>query len=237
VVIPVQQLKQAEAEFKKQFGSPEQYQQYVKVEMEGKPELVREKIRRSMIIEQVLKTEVGDKSAVTLAEARRYYEKHPERFTDPEWYSIQTISILPPKDVDPAKLTPQQKADMRKRADEALRQAKNATSYEQFGLLAERLSDDDYRVVMGLHKQVKPEDLSPDMRKQLAGMQPGTVTGIIPVEAAYTIIRVNSHTPARKKSFEEAKASLRTELQKQKYESLRANLGKQLRAKAKIDIL
>jgi peptidyl-prolyl cis-trans isomerase C len=237
VVITPQQVKQGEAEFKKQFSSPEQYQQFVKVEMQGNPELVRQKIRRSMMIEQVLKTDVGDKSEVSVAEARAYYDKHPERFTEPESFSIQTISILPPKDVDPTKLTPQQKTDVRKRADEALRQAKDAKSYEQFGLLAEKISDDDFRVNMGLHKQVKPEDLPPDIRKQLEGMQPGAVTGLIPVQGAYTIIRLNTHTPAQKKSFEQVKQSLRIELQKEKYERLRANLDKQLRAKAKIEIV
>jgi len=237
IVIPPQQVKRAETEFQRQFGSPDKYQDYLKVEMQGNPNLVRQKITRSMMIEQVLKTDVGDKSSVTVAEARVYYDKHPEKFTSPESYTIQTISILPPKEADPAKLTAQQKAEVRKRADEAMSQAKTAKSYEQFGLLAEKISDDDFRVNMGLHKQVKPDDLPPDIRKQLAAMQPGAVTGLIPVEGAYTIIRLNSHTLAQKKSFGEVKKSLQIELQKEKYERLRVNLDKQLRAKAKVEMV
>jgi parvulin-like peptidyl-prolyl isomerase len=189
------------------------------------------------MIEEVLKTDVGDKSTVTVAEAREYYNKHPQRFTTPDSYSIQTISILPPKEVDPTKLTPQQKADVRKRADAALSQARNAQSYEQFGMLAERISEDDYRVNMGLHKEVKPSDLSPDMLKMLTGMKPGAVSGLIPVESAYTILRLNSHNLASKPSFEQVKKPLIIELQKEKYEKLRASLDKQLRAKAKVEMV
>jgi peptidyl-prolyl cis-trans isomerase C len=237
IIIPPQQVKKAEAQFKQQFLSPEQYQEYLKAEMQGNPNLVRQKIVRSMMIEQVLKTEVDNKSMVTLTEARAYYNKHPEKFTQPESFSIQTISILPPKGADPTKLTPQQKAEVRKRADDAVSQASKAKSYEQFGLLAEKISEDDFRVNMGLHKQVKPGDLPPDMVKLLAGMQPGAVSGLIPVEGAYTIIRLNSHTPAQKKSFEEVRKSLQEELQKEKFEKLRANLDKQLRANAKIELV
>ena len=63
-----------------------------------------------------------------------------------------------------------------------------------------------------------------------ASMQPTQI------ESAYTIIRLNAHTLARKQSLEEVKADLRTELQKYKYEKLRSNLAKQLRAKAKIEV-
>jgi len=67
-------------------------------------------------------------------------------------------------------------------------------------------------------------------------MQPGQVSGLIQIENAYTIVRLNAHTPARKKPFAEVKNDLTTELQKSKYEKLRSSLGKQLRAKAKIEM-
>ena len=43
-------------------------------------QLLRKQIERSLLIEQVLKAEVEDKSAVTLAEVRAYYDKNPARF-------------------------------------------------------------------------------------------------------------------------------------------------------------
>ena len=69
--------------------------------MHGSRKLLRKQIERSLLIEQVLKAEVEDKSAVTLAEVRAYYDKNPARFQQPESFNIQSISILPPQKVSP----------------------------------------------------------------------------------------------------------------------------------------
>ena len=61
LVVPASQMKQAEADFKKQFHSPDEYQQYLKVEMGGSEQNVQDKIKRSLLIEQVLKSDVEDK--------------------------------------------------------------------------------------------------------------------------------------------------------------------------------
>ncbi len=235
LAIPPQQLKQSEADFQRQFGTPDKYQEFLKAEMQGKPELVRQKIRRSLLIEKLLKMDVEAKSVVSLAEAKTYYQTHPKRFEVPESFSIQTITILPPRDKDPSKLTDQEQKDIRKRADDALRQAKETKSYQDFGLLAEKISEDDFRVNMGDHKSMKVEDLSPDLLKTLRNMKPGTITDLVKMQSAYTIIRLNTHNPASKMSFEQVKATLQEELRKEKYEKLRSNLAKQLRAKAKIE--
>jgi len=237
VTIPPSQMKEAEADFQRQFGTPQQYQEFLKVEMQGNPELVRQKIRRSLMIEKLLKEDVGNKSAVSLAEAKDYYDKNPQRFQVPESFSFQTISILPPRDTDPGKLSAQQQKDVRKRADEALRQAKTTKSYQDFGLLAEKISEDDFRVNMGDHKLVKGDELPPNVLKVLETMKPGTVSDIIQVQNACTIIRLNAQNLAHQMTFEQVKAPLQQELQKEKYEHLRSNLAKQLRAKAKIEVV
>ena len=90
---------------------------------------------------------------------------------------------------------------------------------------------------MGDHKVVKQEDLPPDVVKALRVLKPGTATDLIQVQNAYTIIRLNARTEARKMTFEEVKVSLREQMQKEKYERLRSSLAKQLRAKAKVEIV
>ena len=237
ITIPPSQIKEAEAEFQRQFGTPDEYHEFVKVEMQGNPELVRQKIRRSLMIDMLLKEDVESKSAVSVAEAKEYYDKNPQRFQVPESFSIQTISILPPRDKDPGKLSAQQQRDIRQRADEALRQAKTTKSYQDFGLLAEKISEDDFRVNMGEHKMVKANELPPNVLKVLENMKPGTVSDLIQVQNAWTIIRLNAYNPAQQMPFEQVKAPLQDELQKEKYEHLRSNLAKQLRAKAKIEVV
>jgi parvulin-like peptidyl-prolyl isomerase len=225
-------VNNAEAEFRKQFHSPDEYEQYMQVEMRGSRQLLGKQIERSLLIEEVLKGEVADKSAVTLAEVRAYYDKNPARFQRAESFNIQSISILPLQ-----KLTPEAMSADRKRAEDALAQAKTTKSYQDFGLLAEKLSEDDFRVNMGDHKAVGRDKLPPQIVKAALAMQAGEVSGLIQIENAFTIFRMNAHNPATKQPFAEVKADLRTELQKSKYEGLRSSFAKQLRAKAKIEIV
>jgi parvulin-like peptidyl-prolyl isomerase len=232
ITISAQRLDRAEADFRKQFNSPDEYTQYLQAEVHGSRQVLRKQIERSLTIEQVLKTDVGDKSAVSLAEVRAFYEKNPARFQQPESFSIQSISILPRPDAKADALK-----DNRKRAEDALRQAKATQSYQDFGLLAEKLSDDDFRVNMGDHKVVGRDKLPPQIVKAASAMQAGQVSGIIQIENAFTIFRLNAHTPARKQPFAEVKGPLQTELQKAKYEALRSAMGKRLRAQAKIEMV
>ena len=147
LTIPASKLAQAEKQFREQFPSEDVYQQFLRIEAKGSPQLMREKIRRSLLIEQVLKADVGAKAMVSTAEARAYYDKNPQHFEHGETLSIQTISMIPP---------PNPNADIqrevRKRAEDALRQAIATKSYREFCLLAEKLSDDDWHVDMGDRK-------------------------------------------------------------------------------------
>ena len=63
------------------------------------------------------------------------------------------------------------------------------------------------------------------------------MSGVIQIENAFTIFRLNAHNPPQKQALAQVKNDVRTELQKSKYERLRSNLAKSLRAKAKIEIV
>ena len=232
MTVPAAKIDQGEAAYRKTFESPQQYQAFMQTEMHGSEKALRQQIERSMLIDQLLKQEVDNKAVVSAAEVRAYYDKNPARFQQPESYTFQAISILPPRTA-----TPEQAKEARKKADDALKQAKATTSYEQFGLLAEKISEDDFRVNMGDHKMVPADKLPPQVIKAFQAMKPGEVSGLIQIENAYTIVRLNAHTLAHKQSFQEVQAQLKTELQKLKYEQLRVNFAKQLRAKAKIEVV
>jgi peptidyl-prolyl cis-trans isomerase SurA len=232
VLVSAEKLNKAEADFRAQFHSPDEYQQYLQSEMKGSEAQLRKKIKRSLLIEQVLKTDVELKSAVTSAEVQTYYTQNGARFRQPESFSFQSISVIPP-----LKATPEQEKNARAKAEDVLKQAKTTKSYQDFGLLAEKVSEDDFRVNMGDHKVVPANKLPPQVAKALSATQAGQVSGLIQIETAFTIVRLNSHTPARKQPFAEVKTNLTTELQKSKYEKLRSGLAKQLRARAKIEIV
>ena len=130
--------------------------------------MLRQQIKRSLLIEQVLKTDVDDKSAVTLGRGKAYYDKNPARF--------QIRSRSPSRAFRSCRrssATADSSKEARKRAEDALRQAKATKNYQEFGLLAEKISEDDFRVNMGDHKAVGRDKLPPQIVKAFLAMQPG----------------------------------------------------------------
>ena len=226
--VPAAQLQR----FRKQFPTPEEFKSLLEKEFHGSQQLLQEKIRRSLLIDAFLKAEVEDKSTVSPAEIRSNFDNYPARFEHPESYTFQTISILPPDNA-----TADQLKQGRVRAEQALRQAKATKTAEEFGLLAEKISDDDYRVMMGQHKPVPVVQLAPPVLKALLAMKAGDVSNLIQMDEAYSILRLQEHTPAGKARFEDVRAQLQKDLQKNKTDQVRAALGNRLRQNAKIEEL
>lgn len=229
MTIPAARMERAEADFHKQFATPDEFNAFVQSEFHGSLPLLQKKIRRSLLIEALLKIEVEDKSAITPLELRDYYNHNPVRFEHPETYTFQTISILPPDHA-----TAQQLKEGRTRVDKALEQARATKNAEQFGLLAEKISDDDYRVMMGQHKPVPVDQLAPPVLAALKNMKPGDITGAIQLDQAYTIVRLEVHTAAGKTPFLEVRTQLLKELHEKKKNDLRAAFDRKLRTGATV---
>jgi len=232
MTVPAAKMDQAWAEFRKEFATPAEYQEFLKAEANGSADTARSRIRRRLLIDEIMKIEIADKAAVSAAEAKAYYDKNPAEFQIPESYSVQTISMVPP-----ANATKAQMDEAYRRIGKALKQAQATKTYEQFGLLAEKISEDDYRVMMGDHRSKEGSKLPPPLLRAVEQMQPGQISGIIQVDQTFTIIRLNAHTPAGTRKFDEAKDSLRKQMEKVKTEQLRSALDKKLRARARIEEL
>jgi len=242
MTIAPERLAKAEKQFREQFETEQQYREFLQVEDQGSRQILRTKIRRSLLIEDLLKSEITDKSHVTIAEARAFYGKYPERFKAPETYALQTITIMPPirpsrQNPNPPPPTADQLKQMKARAEDALRQVQATKDYEEFGLLAEKISEDDYRVMMGDHKTKTVAELPPEIVKAASTLQSGQISGLILTENAYTIIRLNQHDPARMQKFDEVSKTLQAQIQVMKKEMLQKELDSRLRKKAKVEEL
>ncbi|HUO13549.1 MAG TPA: peptidyl-prolyl cis-trans isomerase [Verrucomicrobiae bacterium] len=230
--IAPERLRKAEIQFRKQFPTQQEYDQVVQAEVHGDKAQIREKIRRSLLIEDTLKAEVYNRAKVTDVAARAYYNANPKQFAHPELVSIQTISIIPPPTA-----SADDQAEAKKKAENAIQQAKATKSYQEFGLLAEKISEDDWHVNMGDHKQVEAEKLPPPVLQAARKMKVGAVSEMIQLGPAYTIFRLNAHVAAGRYPFAEVKAKLVTDLQKSNTEKMRSALDKKLRKTAKIEVL
>jgi parvulin-like peptidyl-prolyl isomerase len=232
MTVSPERMKKAEREFRKQFVSEEEFNQVLQIEVHGSRQLMRDKIRRSLLIEDLLKSDVAQKAKVSLAEARAYYTANRKKYQHPEMFSIQTISIIPP-----ANANPEIQKEARKHAEDAAKLAKATKTYQEFGLLAEKVSDDDWHVKMGDRKSIEVDKLPPPVVKAAREMKLGQVSDLIQLGTAYTLFRLNAHTSAGTTPFAEVRAKLMTDLQKQKNEQLRKELSKRLKKTAKVEVL
>lgn len=231
VIIPASRLRTAEAEFRKQFPTTGAYQEFLKSETNGSQAAMREKIRRSLLIEKLLQLEVNLPGRVTAAQARAQYQKNSAQYKHAEILHIQSISIIPPN-ASPATLQ-----EAKKRAEDIIKQAKQAKNYRDFGLLAESVSEDDFRVNMGDHKNQDASALPPPIVQAATKMKAGDVSDLIQLGNNYTIFRLEARTPAGITPFAEVQATLQSDMQKKNTEQLRSAFGEKLRKNAKIETL
>jgi peptidyl-prolyl cis-trans isomerase SurA len=232
VAIAPGRMQKAEVDFRKQFTSPQEFNKFLQSDFNGSRQLLNEKIRRSLLIEALLKTEVEDKCIFTTADVKAFYDRNPAKFQHAETYTFQTISVLPPQNATAAQLK-----EGANKAQSALKQARATKTAEEFGLLAEKISDDDYRVMMGQHKPMPADQLAPQVVKALSVMHPNDVSELIQIDQAYTIVRLQAHAPAGRTKFEEVKAQLAKDLKEGKRNQLRMALDAKLHQTAKIEEL
>lgn len=233
MTVPPEQVTRGMTEFRKKFDSPQEYRDFMKEEFHGSQQLLQTKVERSLLIDKYLKLKVADRSSVTMADAKTYFDQHQDRFQITESFSFQSITLLPPPNA-----TASQLKEERKRAEDALKEAKATKNYEEFGVLAEKISEDDFRVMMGDHKAADRSKLPPAVVNALTAMQPDQVSDLIEFDKnTYTVVRLNAHIPQGTMKFDDVKDSLRTQMQKNKTEELRRDLDARLRKNAKVEEL
>jgi parvulin-like peptidyl-prolyl isomerase len=180
----------------------------------------------------VLSSEIENRAKLTNAQLRAFYDKNPDRFRKPDSVSIQTITIAYGDKPSPA-----DKQKARQRAEDALKQAKATKDYEGFGQIAEKVSMDDWRVMMGDHKWLHRGRMPGAVEKLVFNMKPGEISDIIDSGDSFCIARVNGREDSHLIGFSEVKPRLKQDLEKQKKDELRAAFDKRLRKTAKIEEL
>jgi len=230
--ISATRLDQAMSDLRAQFNSEIAFQQFLKAEFHGSRAVLRKKIERSLLIDELLDLEVTKKSEISNADVRATYDRDPVRFSLPRKVSIQTISVLIPDNA-----SSEQEMTMRHRAEDILKKAKAARNAEEFGVLAEKNSDDNWRVMMGDHGLVEEDKIPPEVARISFGMKPGDVSDIIRAENSFCIVRLNANEPARNVPFEKVQAQIRKTLQMQRVDALRGDLNRRLRKTAKVEEL
>lgn len=200
---------------KKRFQSKAEYKEALKREGISEREF-KARIEKEIVIESAIERIVNTKARMTPQELKEYYEKNIEKFRQPDSLRLRIISV--------------------KNEEKARDALKRVKAGEDFGSVAARVSEDNYRIKGGdigyIHRGMIYRELEDAAFK--AGV--GEVGGPLKSEGKWFIFKVEDRKPERLLEYDEIELRLRAELEsKKRAELLRGWIG-ELRRKAEIII-
>jgi len=190
---------------------------------------LRRNLERSMLVTQVQRAEVNDKISVNEEEARAYYASHPRDFTTPAEFTLREILIEVPASDRGVNVAQDDEA---KAKTEELR--KRLTNGEPFARLAADVSASSSKANGGLIGPIKHDELDPRLQKILDAMQVGDVTEPLRTQRGYQLLKIETRTETRVKTFEQARADISNRVADQKRQVELLKYLDQLREQATI---
>ena len=231
MTVPAAMFNDIRSQAKSRFASGAEYESYAVQEF-GSVQAFENQLRRNILVALLIDQEITQKARVTEAQVREFYNENKSRFMKPESVWIQSISLnFPPNS------TPGQRAQARKRAEELISKAKSAKTYEEFGKLAEKFSEDDWRIMMGDHRWVHRGRLPSSVEGVAFRLKAGDVSDVIETSEAFVIVRINGQQPQTQIPFSEVAPALREDLEKAKVEDVRKRFEQRLRSTHKVEEL
>jgi len=148
---------------------------------------LRRQLERQMVIEQVQRQEVGSKLTITEEEARQYYARHPEDFTDPAAVTLREIFVEVPSTEGNVNVARDEEGQ-KKIADARARVLKG----DDFAKVAAEMSDSPSKANGGIIGPFAHSDMSPQLQQMVDKMKPGEITQAIRTPRGYQIFKLES---------------------------------------------
>ena len=192
---------------------------------------LRRNLERQMLIEQVQRQEVGSKLNITQEEARQYYEKHPDEFTEPAAITLRELLVAVPTAKD-GTFNAGQDQEARKKIDDTRARVLKG---EDFATLAGQLSDSNSKKNGGLIGPFSPSDMSPQMKALVDKMKPGDITPAIRTPGGYQIFKLDSAKAATLQPFDSVRDLIADKVAGARTQSEMRRFLSRLRAQAIIE--
>jgi parvulin-like peptidyl-prolyl isomerase len=173
--------------------------------------------------------EILEKISITDEEARAYYDAHRQEFTSPAEVTLREI-LLEVRTTDRG-VNVAEDDTVREQAQEL---RKRLFSGEPFPRLAGEYSVAASKANGGLIGPLNSGELAPSLRDLLAKMQVGDITDPIRTQRGYQLLKLESRTEAKLRSFEEARGEIGNRIGDQKLRGEREKYIDRLRAQATI---
>ena len=190
---------------------------------------LRRQLERQMLASEAQRRDVVDKISVTEAEAQAYYGSHAQEFTTPSEVTLREVLIEVPvsdRGVNVAE------DDAKQAEAEAIR--KRLLAGEPFARLAAEVSDAASKANGGLIGPIGRDELAEALRTQIDKMKVGDLTGIIRTPRGYQILKLESRTETKIRTFDEARSDISNKVGESKMTGERLKYLERLRAQATI---
>jgi parvulin-like peptidyl-prolyl isomerase len=190
---------------------------------------LRRQLERQMLASEAQRRDVVDKISITEDESRAYYDAHKSEFTTPAEITLREILVEVPttdKGVNVAQ------DDEAKAKAEDIR--KRLIGGEPFAKVAGEESDSSSKANGGLIGPIKQDELAPALQAQLDKMKIGDLTSVLRTTRGYQILRLETRTDTRIRSFEDARDDISNKVGSLKMAGERGKYLERLRAQATI---
>jgi peptidyl-prolyl cis-trans isomerase SurA len=164
---------------------------------------LRRSIERNMMVSQVQSTEVTQKLSATDEEARAYFEAHRSEFTTPSEVMLREILIEVPAGDRGVSVAQEEEA---KAKAEEIRQ--RLLKGEPFPRLAADVSSSPSKANGGLIGPIHMDELAPQLQQLLGKLKVGDVAEVIRTTRGYQILKLESRTDVKSRTFEEARSDI-----------------------------
>lgn len=215
-------------DFKKQFETEEAFQKQI-TEMGYTEDFILSQIKQSKTIEKYIDEKVMPGIAVSEADARAYFDAHPDEFKMPERVHASHILVK----VDP-NASDASKAESRKKLEGIKARLDGG---EDFAKLAEENSD--------CPSSAKGGDLGFFMRGQMVApfedaafaLNPGNTSDVVETRFGYHLIKSQEKVMATTLAFDDIKERLTDKLKEDQFKEMFPAYIEGLKKKYKIEIL
>ena len=173
------------------------------------------RFRKNLVVRAAVEQFINGPAQVTEKELMQYYTENREQFIRPETVRLRMFY-----------------SKNEQKARDALNQMRAG---EDFGMLAARLSEDNYRIKGGDIGYVHRGRIYPELEEVAFSMKVGEISGLIKAEGAWFILKVEDRQAERHIPFEEAKDQLHSQLGTSRRDALLQQWLSDLRSTAKIE--
>jgi len=183
----------------------------------------------SEIVRKFIETQVTPKVAVTDADAKSYFDSHPQEFQHPEQVKLRLVLIA----VQPG-ASEKDDAAAKARAEDA---RKRVLAGEDFAKVAQEVSADSSKARGGEVGWVRKGVLLTELEAPVWALKTGEVSEVLKTKYGYHVFKVDERRQPGPLPFDEVKPMLVNYLKSSKSDTAVRGFIAERRAKAKIEAL